>query len=260
MNPMRPNESDLLRPWLAVAGWCLAGLAAGAFLTGCAAPVNQMLSPTPDFRTENVFRYSAALPANIKRVTVLPLACDNQRSDLRDGCETLDPILLGEVIRAKKFEVVSASPDLVRNRTGRCTWTGTEILPRDFFSALREVYGCDAVLFCQLTVFRAYAPLAVGCRMKLVDVRTRQTLWAVDDLVDAGQPAVLAGLEHYRQTQVKTPDADRESPLNQLLDLPLSYAEVKSSPTSQESWLMRNSPQRFGQYAAAQLLTTLPNR
>jgi hypothetical protein len=260
MNPTSQNASDSSWPWLWGAGWLIAGLVAGALLTGCAAPVNRLFSPTPDYRPENVFLYSGSLPADIKRVTVLPLACENQRSDLRDGCETLDPILLGELIRAKKFEVVSASPDLVRNRTGRFTWTGTEVLPRDFFSALREAYGCDAVLFCQLTVFRPYTPLAIGWRMKLVDARTRQTIWAADDIVDAGQPAVRNGLARYRQTEVETPDAERENPFNQLLDLPLSYAEVRSSQASRENWIMRNSPQRFGQYAAAQLLTTLPSR
>jgi len=52
-----------------------------------------------------------------------------------------------------------------------------EILPPDFLDSLQRVYGCDAVLFCELSTFRAYAPLAVGWRMKLVDVRTRQILW-----------------------------------------------------------------------------------
>jgi hypothetical protein len=238
----------------------VACLAAGALLTSCAGPASRPSSPTSDYRPENVFVYSGTLPADLKRVTVLPLACENERADLRDGCEVLDPILQSEIVRTKKFEVVPASPELLRQRTGRLTWTGAEALPRDFFNSLREAYGCDAVLFCQLTVFRASAPLAIGWRVKLVDAHTRQTLWAVDDIVDAGQPAVLNGLERYRRTEVQTLSDDGEKPFNQLLDLPLSYAEVRSSPANREKWLMRNSPRRFGQYAAAQLVATLPDR
>ena len=193
MNTANQNESDVSRPWLWNAGWWVAGLVVGVLLTGCAAPENRQMYQSPGCRPENVFRYSESLPADIRRVAVLPLACENQRTDLQEGCEALNPILQGELIRTKKFEVVSANADLLRNRTGRLTWTGAEILPRDFFSSLREAYGCDAVLFCQLTVFRAYAPLAIGWRMKLVDVRTRQTLWAADDIVDAGEPAVPEG-------------------------------------------------------------------
>jgi hypothetical protein len=260
MNPTWPVHQRVSGRRLRDAGWPVAWLMASAILAGCSTPLNGLLSRTPDYRPTNVFLYSPALPADVKRVTVLPLACDYQRMDLCDGCELLSPIVQAELIKTKKFEIVPVSPDVLRSRTGRTTWMGTEVLPRNLFDSLREVYGCDAVLFCQLTTFRAYAPLAIGWRMKLVDARTRQTLWAADDLVDAGQAAVLNGLKHYRQAEVGTPDEDQESLFNRLLDLPLSFAEVQSSPASQDNWLMQSSTRRFGQYAAAQVLTTLPSR
>jgi hypothetical protein len=256
----RVDGKPFVAAWSRFAGRRVGWLVASVILSGCAGPLQPLSFHTPDYQPENVFLYSPALPADVKRVTVLPLACDYQRMDLRDGCELLGPIVQAELIKTKKFEIVPVSPDVLRNRTGRTAWMGTEVLPRDLFDSLREVYGCDAVLFCQLTTFRAYAPLAIGWRMKLVDARTRQTLWAADDLVDAGQPAVLNGLKRYRQVELETPDEDQESLFNRLLDLPLSFAELQSSPASQENWLIRNSTQRFGQYAAAQVLTTLPSR
>jgi len=107
-------------------------------------------------------------------------------------------------------------------------------LPGEFFESLQRTYGCDAVLFCQLTVFQAYAPLAVGWRFKMVDVRTRQILWVADEVFDAGQRSVLNGARRYDLSNFKSRESD--------------------------GWGIRNSPRQFGQYAAARLLATLPDR
>jgi hypothetical protein len=88
-------------------------------------------------------------------------------------------------------------------------------------------------MFCELTRFRPYPPLAVGWRMKLVDVRTREILWAGDDIFDAGHPAVLRSAEQYSRRYQNAGPGD---------------------------WAIGRSPRRFGQYAAAQVFTTLPSR
>ncbi|MFO1475818.1 MAG: hypothetical protein U1F98_04100 [Verrucomicrobiota bacterium] len=132
------------------------------------------------------------LAPDVKRVAMLPLACEDKRIDLVDGCESLSTVLQSELIKTKKFEIVTVSRDLLRDRTGRPTWTGAEMLPPELFESLRQLYGCDAILFCQLTTFRPYAPLAVGWRLRLVDARTRQTLWATDEVFDAGARSVIS--------------------------------------------------------------------
>ena len=211
-------------------------LVACLFLAGCAVPVRQTGSHSPDCRAEYVYLYWPTLPADVKRVAVLPLACEAWRTDLADGCEALAPILEAELVKTKKFEMIPVNPEILRNRTGRPKWTGAEVLPQEFLNSLREVYGCDAVLFCQLTAFRAYAPLAVGWRMRLVEVRTRQTLWAADEIFDAGQQVVMHGAAHYQ------------------------FFEQQTRADAPEDWFMRNSPRRFGQYTVAQLIATLPDR
>ena len=211
-------------------------LAACLTLAGCETPMCRINSLKPGYRPDNVFLYTSGLSFELKRVAVLPMAHDAQQMDLADGCEALGPILQSELIKTKRFEIISVSPESLRNRTGRPAWTGAEVLPPDFFDSLHEMYGCDAVLFCQLTVFRAYTPVAVGWRMKLVDVRTRQTLWAVDELFDAGQKAVRNGAGNFEVDKQQTSDDTRND------------------------WLVQNSPRRFGQYAAAQILETLPKR
>jgi hypothetical protein len=133
-------------------------------------------SPDQNLQIKNIFRSSPSLPATLKRVLILPLACETKPVDLTGGAEILNPVLQAELVKTKKFEVVAASSGTLQNLTGKLTWNGAEILPSDFFDSLRRFYGCDAVLFCQLTVFRAYEPLAVGWRLKLVDAQTQKII------------------------------------------------------------------------------------
>ena len=184
----------------------------------------------------NVFSFWPKLSPEIKRVVLLPLASDPQRADLIDGCAILQPIVTAELTKTRRFEVIPANSDVLCVRTGSDSWTGAEVLPDNFLAGLREVYGCDAVLFCQLTEFRSYSPLAVGWRMRLVEVQSRRTLWAADEDFDAGNPAVLSEAAHY-QSAHQAPDFQPPG-----------------------DWPISSSPRRFAQYAAAQVLATLPDR
>lgn len=223
-NPARASRSGCLRR---LAGGLILGMAL-AGNTGLADQTAVIRQP------QNVYWGSPVLPVDLKRVLVLPLACDTSPADLSEGCAALNPILLTELIKTQKFEVTSADAETVRRLTGRLTWNGTEILPADFFDSLQRFYGCDAVLFCQLTVYRAYPPLATGWRMKLVDARTR-VLWAVDDVFNAPRP-IESGPE-----------------VLELLGLPF----LSGAP---DRWKQENSPRAFGQSTLAALFTTLPYR
>jgi len=231
-----PGEDALLRRRLCCRGW-ISGLLVGCWmLGGCALPTQHIGCSTPDYRPTNVFLYAPGLSPDLKRIAVLPLASEDQRPDLEEVCETLSPVVQAELVKTGKFEIVGVSHEILQSRTGRWAWTGTELLPKDFFDSMRELCGCDAVLFCQLTEFRAYEPLAVGWRMKLVNARTGQTLWAVDELLDAAQQPVLNGARHHPWAGLWSPHEDGGD------------------------WPMRNSPRLFAQYAAAQVFRTLPNR
>jgi hypothetical protein len=227
--------------WLGDARRAALGLAAGAALAVHAQTPRQMQQQAapaflPYEQSDNVFKASPDLPVDLRRVAVLPLAWEGSSSDLSQGCETLGPLLLAELIKTKKFEAVAVNPEDLRSQTGRFSWTGAEILPADFFDSLQRVYGCDAVLFCQLTVFRPYAPLAVGWRMKLVDARTGRIFWTVDKIFDAEQQTVLNQARHFH----------------------IAGQWILSDPSN--DWLVENSPRQFGQFAIAQALCTLPNR
>jgi hypothetical protein len=211
-----------------VAGWAVAVAFACA---GCSS-VPHNGSGEPNHADVNAYSAFTTVPWTVQRVVVLPVAGDAADSTMADGIEALEPLLVAELIKTRKFEVIRATPESTRALTGMRQWTGSEALPADFLETFRLNYGCDAVLFCELTRFRPHPPLAVGWRMKLVDVRTREILWAGDDLFDSGNPTVLRSAKRYHGRELNTGS----------------------------DWAMERSPRRFGQYAAAQVFATLPER
>jgi hypothetical protein len=213
----------------------LALLCAG--VSGCALIPNRQreLFASP-YHPTNVFVAVPALPAEVRLVTVFPITAQRGNADLEAGADTLGSILLGELAKTGRFQVFSPGAEWLHLHTGQEHWSDEELLPADFFERLRRESGCDAVLFCRLTSFRTIAPLAVGWRMRLVDARTHLTLWAVDEVVDAGQPAVRVGARRFQ------------------------LAELETSGNVPDEWFVVNAPRQFGQYATAQLLATLPRR
>jgi len=188
------------------------------------------------YRPENIYSESPALPKSIRRVVVLPLACDENNAVMADGRATLEPVLVSELIKTKKFEVVTSDGAFLKNRSGRADWTSEEALPPDLFALLRENSACDAVLFARLTVFRAYPPLAVGWRLRLVNAETGHTIWSADEVFNGGEPSVKDGARRHQLIAERDPAG------------------------APDEWFIQNSPAKFGQYTAASLFATLPAR
>ncbi len=207
-------------------------------------------TPTP----ENVFTASENLPITLKRVLMLPLAHEDSPSELTSGCEMLAPVLETELIKTKKFEVVAASPKSIQALSGQPTWSGAEILPPDFFGSLQRVYGCDAVLFCQLSTFHAYPPLVIGWRLKLVDLTTQKIIWATDVVYDAGDPVVSKNAEAYQKQQQ---GASKPSTFFRRV---VTWLNREPEPATDDQWTILNSPRYFGEFTASTLLQTLPKR
>jgi hypothetical protein len=209
---------------------------ATTMLTGCQTPTTVAVGLSHTYRPDNVFQATNQLPSDLKRVAVLPIACDGQRTDLASGREALSPTLLAELTKAKRFEVVSVSRDELQHLSGQPELTADETLPANFLNTLQKKYGCDAVLFPELTDYHAYPPLAIGWRLTLVDVDQKKVIWESDEHFDAGEPSVIAAAEHYQQGQQRQLGDDTVS------------------------WLAVYSPRWFGEYSLASLVDTLPNR
>jgi hypothetical protein len=187
-----------------------------------------------EFRPDNVVAAPEKTLAKCQRVAVLPLAAESASGELPDGCTSLTPVVWEEVVKSKRFEAVTVDADKLRAATGRAQWTGTETLPANLLEWLHREYGCDAVLFGEVTTYRAYAPLAVGWRFKLVDVQTGKVIWAADEIFDAADKKIAKAAQKFAHPGLRIP--------------------LVESP----DWAVLNSPRKFGRFSAAALLETLP--
>jgi hypothetical protein len=206
----------------------------------------------------NVYVSSKVLPAGLKRVLVLPLAyekLDGIDGNLSGGCQMLGPVVQSELTKSGRFEVVVATPDTMRSCTGQSSWNGSEVLPANFFDSLRNVYGCDAVLFCELSTFRPNAPLAVGWRFKLADAGTGKVLWAADEIFDANDLNVARGAEQFEKS--------RQPHHNFMYNVYSFLSWCVDTPTRSaldDQWKILHSPRFFAEYSLENLLGTLPQR
>jgi len=225
------NRFSILKMLAAAAALAVCGL-----LGGCAIGTPRDIVRGASYHPQNVFVDLPSLPVNIRRVAVLPVTCDENSYNATQGRALLEPVLTTELIKTKKFEVVRANTDFLRIRTGQEYWGSEDTLPADFFSLIRDNSGCDAVLFARLTVFRPYPPLEVGWRLRLVEAQTRKTIWAADEVFDAGQSAVENGARRHQLTEERDPSG------------------------APDVWFIQNSPSKFGEYTAARLFATLPDR
>lgn len=196
----------------------------------------ERLTIGPRGEPRNVYRAAEALPPEMKRVAVLPVAVTPGDSALADGKTALEPVLCAELRKATRFEIVEVTAEQIRSLTGRNQCSAEDKLPPDFLKHLQAMTTCDAVLFCRLTHYRAYPPLIIGWDLKLVDVKTSNIFWAMDEVFDASNSLVNNAARYYA----------------------LEQAPETSAPP--DSRTIFNSPRRFGQFSASQTVATLPDR
>ena len=174
----------------------------------------------------------AQVPASVRRVVLLPLAGAGvaPAASLAD----LDPVVAAALQQQNRFEVIAISRDTCRRLLGSEEFSSVEALPPDFMAAIRREFAADAVLFVDVTVFRAYRPLAIGFRAKLATLQDVRLVWTFDNLFSAADPAVASSARRHGQT-------------GGLPDIP-----------ADQGLAVVQSPSRFTAYAAEAMFATLP--
>lgn len=194
----------------------------------------------PSYEVRNVSKSLYWFLPEFRRVAVLPLTCETDRSQAEYGRDLLWPVLLDEVRRSQRFEVVVVSSEALLTWTGKSEWEATEPLPPGLLTSLRDETGADAVLFSHLTRFHAYPPMIQGFSLKLINLNPTQddpeVVWAVDEVFDASDPTVVNAARRFER--------DRAQGARSLSD----------------SRFILNSPTRFGHYVLDAIFSTLPER
>ena len=146
-------------------------LAGALFLgsLGCAQIAKRSDSSfTGPFHTAaNVYISPDGLPANLQRVAVMPLVPGRGNRSAERGVPLIQQLFTEELSRARIFDVVTLTPDRLDTLIGVKALYADSRLPVEFISKIKEETGCQALLFAELTTFRAYPPVAVGWKLHL---------------------------------------------------------------------------------------------
>ncbi len=173
------------------------------------------------------------LPANFSRVAVLPCYFSDENSPLLDY---IDEVFHQELSKQRLFETVRVSPQQMKTLFGKSRMSSFDELPETFLADIGAATGANGILLIDLDSYRAYKPLALGVRAKLVDAKRADFLWAIDETFDAGQAnVILAANEFQRGVQVNN-----------------ISARTSGSATA--------SPRVFAKYIANSIFSTLPIR
>lgn len=205
-------------------------------ISGCTSPrLERAILDRPKgsgYAPDNLYAVDR-LAGDIRTVMVLPF-----------GLETLDQPFMPEVETALvqklhatgRFHVVHISADDLLQETGYYRYPYDGPIASDMLQLLRKRYRADAVLLTEVTAFRPYKPLVLGMRARLIRLSNYQTLWAVDELFDAGDREVTNGARLYAERHL-----EQAYPL-------------------QSSFTPLHSPRRFAGYVGDILYETLPAR
>ena len=189
----------------------------------------------PGHTVTNVFKKQAYLPAELRRVALLPLTAEHSEPGSISGLQTLEPILRTELGKAGRFEIVNISPADLQKWTGKERWDSQQTLPPDLLKKIEENTGADGVIFVRLSRYHAYPPMVIGWRMALAS-NDGDLLWSVDEIFDAAEEGISNSARRY----------DR--------------GHVRNNPVLEDSRSILLSPRKFGQYTLAALIQTLPFR
>lgn len=184
----------------------------------------------PFFEPRNLVRDPTL--GGIRRVVLLPVAGASVTTE--ESAADLDPVFLQALQDQNRFEVVTLSRAECRRRWGTTSIPSAGLVPHDFFPTIQRLYGADAVMFVDLTVFRAYHPLSIGIRGRLAVVSNLHLVWTFDNVFSADDPHVAASARHY-----------------------FLKSEHQGVPGDLTPAVLQ-SPGRFAAYAASATFTTLP--
>jgi hypothetical protein len=227
----------------------LYGLVATFFFIGCAKIPRSLDEVGPRYKPSNIYRQAEFLPAELRRVAILPLTTPDSKALLASGVDNLETTVYAELEKTGRFEVIPVSREQLREWTGQASWKADEALPRNLLQRLREGTGCDGVLFCELIRYQPYEPMAIGWKFELIDGGVavkdahapskdpaNRILWSADEVFDAGDVEVTTAARVYYSQHLRN-----------------------ETPVSDSSTVL-GSPSRFGQYTLNALFATIPRR
>jgi Peptidoglycan-synthase activator LpoB len=88
-------------------------------------------------------------------------------------------------------------------------WNALEVRPDSAYTleqlmTAHKLLGTDALLIGTVTSYSPYPRMAMGLRLKLVDLRTGQVVWAIQQIWDAADKATQERIKKYFEQQLRS--------------------------------------------------------
>jgi len=173
------------------------------------------------------------LPTYFNRVALMPCFYPDSASSLLDFA---DQTFYRELSQARIFEVVQISPRLCMELFGKPRFSSSHALPNNFMEILATQTQANGVAFIDLHSYKAYKPMSLGVRCKLVDIKSGDFMWAIDETIDAGDASVIVAANHFQRGK---------------------HVNALSAKTAGS---VLQSPRLFTKFAAQAVFATLPVR
>ena len=173
------------------------------------------------------------LPTYFNRVAVLPNFHNDSTTPILSYS---DEIFLKELSKVGLFETVPVSTSFCRKHFGTERLNSSQSLPENFLKVLIEEYGANGVMFIDLHSFNSYRPISLGVRAKLVDLKSGEFMWAIDESIDAGDASVMVSANAYQRGK---------------------HVQAISNETRNS---ILQSPRLFSKFVAFSIFQTLPKR
>lgn len=173
------------------------------------------------------------LPTYFNRVAVLPNFHNDPASPV---LKFSDDIFLKELSKVGIFETVQVPLRFCKKNFGKERISSTESLPENFLQVINDEYGANGVLFVDIHSFNSYRPMSLGIRSKLVDLKSGEYMWAIDESIDAGDASVMVSANLYQRSK---------------------HVQALSKETRSS---ILQSPRLFTKFAAHAVFQTLPIR
>jgi hypothetical protein len=88
-------------------------------------------------------------------------------------------------------------------------WSTLEVRPDSAYTleqlmSAHKLLGVDALLMGTVTSYSPYPRMAMGLQLKLVDLRTGQTVWAIEQIWDTADKATQERIKKYFDKQLRS--------------------------------------------------------
>ncbi len=170
--------------------WCVILLLLAVLISGCGS--NSTSVPASDYYYLNLNKKLT----DIGRVAIIELDNDSSYPQVSND-------VTAALFQALQKKQVFGLRVVHQNDP---SWRGLQLdrnsaYTLDELLAIRDALRCDGVLLGTLTEFRPYPHMAVGLRLKLLDLRDGELLWALEQVWDSADKTTEKRIKNYFKSE-----------------------------------------------------------